>query len=108
MFDFTKKVDPSGSPVGADRSEIKCYIGRCAVRPFLVPRGPKICQKRYQHLNLAQNPGGCRPENPSLYPPLRGAPIGTVSALLDLAELINFRASGSAKAVMAKSYEAGC
>ena len=29
MFDFTKKVDPSGSPVGADRSEIKSDRERC-------------------------------------------------------------------------------
>ena len=75
MFDFTKKVDPSRSPVGADRSEIKSDRERCAVRPFLVPRGSKIYQKKYKNLNLTQNQGGCRPENPSLYPPLRGAPI---------------------------------
>ena len=69
-FDFTKKMDPSRSPVAADRSEISCYIGRPAVRPFLVPRGPKTTQKSSKNLILAQNPGGCRPENPSLYQPL--------------------------------------
>ena len=73
ILDFTKKVDPSRSPRVADRSEISCYIGRCALMPFLGPRGPKICQKRSKNSNLGQNPGGCRPENPSLYLPLREA-----------------------------------
>ena len=27
-------------------------------------------QKKYKNSNLGQNPGGCRPENPSLYQPL--------------------------------------
>ena len=68
MFDFTKKVDPSGSPMGADRSKIKCYIGRCAVRPFLVPRGPKICQKRSKNSILCQNAAGCRPKSTKKIP----------------------------------------
>ena len=80
-LDFTKKMDPSRSPVGADRSEIKSDRERCAVRPFLVPRGPKISQKRSNNLNLPQNPGGCRPENPSLYPPLRGALLVAVKEI---------------------------
>ena len=78
ILDFTKKVDPSRSPRVADRCEISCYIGRCALMPFLVPRGPKICQKRSKNSNLGQNPGGCRSENPSLYPPVGGGSIGSL------------------------------
>ena len=83
-LDFTKKMDPSRSPVVADRSEIKCYIGRSAVRPFLVPRGPTIIQKRYKNSILGQNPGGCRPENPSLYQPLVAGLLISILALESL------------------------
>ena len=67
MFDFTKKVDPSRSPVGADRSEIKCYIGRCAVRPFLRPWGSKTHQKKIQNLDFGPKSRGMQAKSMGMH-----------------------------------------